>query len=156
MMFDKYCVEKMMSGEKTVTRRMARLRKYFKDNPSMIENCCGRDGMPFWDCYVMPCFVGNTYPVKIDRSKDVYGYVKITSITREQLGHLTSMTEEEAKLEGFDSPREFRDYFREKNNLTMYDVDGSVLTEVNSDEPMLEIFPVLWRIEFKYSKSNIF
>lgn len=136
-MFDKLCVEKMKNGEKTVTRRFGQLRKYYKENPEHI----GVDvfGVPLADNYINPCFKGQVYPVKIDRTKNTYGYVKILSIKREQVLNIWHMSDDEANLEGFRNSEEYMEHFK----------------QWNGKDSLTNPLPLIWRIEFEYMEEEL-
>ena len=96
MMFDKLCVDKILAGEKTVTRRLPKGRQ--------------------------PAIPGKIHKLKIDRTKDVYGLILITDCYLEQIGEVD---DKEAKREGFSSREEYIDYFMDVNNidiLSYYDL----------------------------------
>lgn len=88
MMFDKLCVDKILAGEKTVTRRLPKGRQ--------------------------PAIPGKIHKLKIDRSKDVYGLILITDC---YLGLIADIDDKEAKKEGFSSRQEYIDYFMNVNNI---------------------------------------
>lgn len=87
MMFDKFCIEKILSGEKTVTRRLS----------------TRRPGVP-----------GAIHKLKVDRTPKTFGEILITSCRKEQI---KDITEEEAFKEGFDSLNEYLAYFMEVNDI---------------------------------------
>lgn len=70
---------------------------------------------------------GEPHKIKIDRTKMVYGEIKITAC---YTGTLGEMTEEDAKLEGFNSLAEYKEYF--------YSVNGYI----DDDE-------TIWVVEFE-------
>ena len=74
-MFDEYTKNKIIAGDKTVTRR---LRK--NSNRPAIPN--------------------SIHKIKIDRTPITYGYIKIISCEK---GTLQKFTNLDAKLEGFDT-----------------------------------------------------
>ena len=88
MMFDKFCVDKILAGEQTVTRRLPKGRQ--------------------------PAIPGKIHKLKIDRTKDVYGLILITDC---YLGRIGDIDEKEAKKEGFSSRQEYIDYFMDINNI---------------------------------------
>lgn len=91
-MFKKPLAEKVMAGEKTVTRRMP------SDNPRS----------PWWreECAYR---VGRDYAVQPGRGKPQIGRVRMLSVEKVRLGRLTVA---EARKEGFDSPEGFEDVWR--------------------------------------------
>ena len=92
MMFDKLTKDLIVSGRKTVTRR---LRK--NDRQPAIPN--------------------TIHKLKIDRTPKTYGYIYILSCEKGYLGSLTSY---DAMLEGFNSRKEYLDYFKQVNNQAKY------------------------------------
>lgn len=104
MNFQPELAEKVMRGEKTVTRRLA------SDNPRS----------PWWrgGCSLV---VGRDYAVCPGRGKHAIGRVVVTSVLRMRLGHLP---ESEARREGFASAAEFEAAFAEINGF--YDPDAVV------------------------------
>lgn len=86
MMFDVYTISQILSGNKTVTRRMPSGKR--------------------------PAVPGNIHKLKIDRTKKTYGLIKIESCELEKLGDLT---EEEAIKEGFNNKKHYMNYFRYLN-----------------------------------------
>ena len=77
-MFDELTKDLIVTGRKTVTRR---LRKNDK----------------------RPAIPGTFHKLKIDRTPKTYGYIYIISCKK---GHLGSLTSYDAILEGFNSKRE--------------------------------------------------
>lgn len=94
MMFDKYCVDKILAGEKTVTRRIRRNER-------------------------RPAKPGNTHKLKIDRTKKTFGEIEIIKCEPELLSY-NKMDRIEAIKEGFNSAEEYIKYFNRinKTNLT--------------------------------------
>lgn len=88
MMFDKFCVDKILAGEKTVTRRLPRGRQ--------------------------PARYGKIHKLKIDRTKKTYGLILITDC---YLGLVKDIDDEEAKKEGFNTRQEYIEYFMDINNI---------------------------------------
>ena len=93
-MFDEFTKNKILSGEKTVTRRLVRNNK-------------------------RPAIPGSVHKIKIDRSSKTYGYIEIKSVYQELLGDLKSS---DAKKEGFDSIWQYFDYFFRVNNVNSLNV----------------------------------
>lgn len=87
MMFDKLCIEKILNGEKTVTRRVKRNNR-------------------------KPAIPGTIHKLKIDRTPKVYGYIKILSCTIEE--HILNVGDDYIK-EGFVDKQEFFDYWLNVN-----------------------------------------
>lgn len=108
MMFDELTKDLIVSGRKTVTRR---LRKNDNKRPAIPNT---------W------------HKLKIDRTPKTYGYIYIISCEKSYLGSLTSY---DAIMEGFNSKREYLDYFKQVNN------------EVNYSTP-------IWVIRFKYFSAQ--
>lgn len=100
--YDEYTKNKMCDGEKKVTRRLY--------NPER------RPGVP-----------GARHKIKIDRTPTVYGEIDILACYPQRFG---DMTEEDAKLEGFDSLQEYKEYFYRVNKY------------IDDDE-------LVWVMEFK-------
>ena len=90
MMFDKFCIEKILDGEKTVTRRLPKGRQ--------------------------PARVGRIHKLKIDRTKKTFGLILITDC---YLSLVKEIDDKEAQKEGFKSRKEYIDYFMEVNNIDM-------------------------------------
>lgn len=90
MMFDMYCIEKILAGEKCVTRRLIK--------PG------GR----------RPAIPGTIHLLKVDRTPKTFGKIFINSLTQTQI---RDIDEKEAKMEGFDSVKEYIDYFMDVNNI---------------------------------------
>lgn len=91
MMFDEYTVNKILAGEKTVTRR---LRKPLGKRPAIP---------------------GAIHKLKIRRDKKVYGKILINYCIKMTLN--ASMTNEEARKEGFDTAEEYISYFKKVNKI---------------------------------------
>ena len=90
MMFDKKTKNLICNGWKVVTRR--------KFNPNR-----------------RPAIPGTTHKIKIDRTKKVYGKIEIIACYPQKFGDIT---ESDAHHEGFNSLREYKKYFFEKNGFT--------------------------------------
>ena len=103
MMFDRFCVDKILEGKKTVTRRLPKGRQ--------------------------PARVGKIHKLKIDRTKKTYGLILITDCYLEAIKNID---DKEAKKEGFETKKEYLDYFMNINNIDILD---------NND--------LVWRIEFE-------
>lgn len=88
MMFDKFCIEKILNGEKTVTRRLPHGRR--------------------------PAIPGKIHKLKADRTKKTYGLILIEDCYLELIKEID---DEEAKKEGFSSRKEYIDYFMDINNI---------------------------------------
>lgn len=88
MMFDKLCVDLIKSGKKTVTRR--------------IKKSDRRPAKP-----------GTIHKLKIDRTKDVYGYIFIHKCVKKP--YIWTITNEDAQREGFNSALEFLEYWESIN-----------------------------------------
>lgn len=95
MNFRPELAEKVMRGEKTVTRRLVSENPH---SPWYREQCSLR--------------VNRTYAVCPGRGKNAVGRVRIVSVRREPVGWLT---DGEARAEGFDSPMAFAEAFGEIN-----------------------------------------
>lgn len=104
MNFKPELAEKVMAGEKTVTRRLV------SDNPNS----------PWWvdGCSLK---VGRTYAVCPGRGKNAIGRALVTAVEKLPLGYLT---DEEARAEGFADEFAFRDVFHRINGY--YDPDAEV------------------------------
>lgn len=103
MMFDKFCIDKIISGEKTVTRRLLSKKR--------------------------PAIPGKVHKLKRNRTPKTYGFILIKECDISLVGDIT---EEEAHKEGFDSRKEYIDYFMDINNI-----------DILSD------YDLLWRVEFE-------
>lgn len=107
MMFDKLCVDLIKSGQKTATRRIKRNDR-------------------------RPAKPGTIHKLKIDRTKDVYGYIFIHKCVEQP--YIWAMTNEDAQREGFNSALEFLEYWESVNK--------------NYKEEKI------WLIEFEYLGDN--
>lgn len=87
MMFDKLCLNLILYKNKTETRRK------YKENQR-------------------PAIPGNIHKLKIDRSPKTYGYIKIDEVTTQKFGEITF---QDAINEGFNSVKEYKQYFQEVN-----------------------------------------
>lgn len=88
MMFDKLCVDLIKSGQKIATRRIKRSDR-------------------------RPAKPGTIHKLKIDRTKDVYGYIFIHKCVEQP--YIWAMTNEDAQREGFKTIRQFIDYWKSVN-----------------------------------------
>ena len=103
MMFDKFCIDKILEGKKTVTRRLPKGRQ--------------------------PARIGKIHKLKIDRTKKTYGLILITDCYLEAIKNID---DKEAKKEGFETRKEYLDYFMNINNIDI-----------------LNDYDLVWRIEFE-------
>ena len=103
MMFDKFCIDKILEGKKTVTRRLPKGRQ--------------------------PARIGKIHKLKIDRTKKTYGLILITDCYLEMI---KDIDDKEAKKEGFETRKEYLDYFMNINNIDI-----------------LNDYDLVWRIEFE-------
>lgn len=87
MMFDLLCVFLIHRQGKWQTRR--------KYNPNR-----------------RPAIPGQVHKIKIDRTKDVYGYIEILKVYPQKFGDITHF---EATAEGFKSVKEYKEYFQKVN-----------------------------------------
>ena len=94
MMFDDYCIKQIISGKKTVTRR--------------LRNDDNRPAVP-----------GNIHKLKKDRTNRTYGYIKIMSCEKYVFGNLTTQDD---KKEGFNSITEYEEYFLQVNGSVRKDL----------------------------------
>lgn len=106
MMFDAESVYKILKGKKCVTRRLFRA-----------------DGR-------RPAVPGSIHKLKIDRTKKTYGYILINSCTETLV---KDIDEKEAKREGFNSVKEYIEYFMDVNDI-----------DILSD------YDKLWRVRFTF------
>ena len=88
MMFDKLCVDLIRIGRKTATRRIKRSDR-------------------------RPAKPGTIHKLKIDRTKDVYGYIFIHKCVEQP--YIWALTNEDAQREGFDTARQFLSYWESVN-----------------------------------------
>lgn len=86
MMFDVYCVSQILSGNKTVTRRMPGGKR--------------------------PAVPNHIHKLKVDRTPDTYGSILILNCRMEKLSDLT---DEEARKEGFRNKSHYMNYFKHLN-----------------------------------------
>lgn len=86
-MFDKLCIEKIYNEGKWQTRR--------RYNPSR-----------------RPAIPGSIHKLKIDRTKNVYGYIEINNVYSQRFGDISEF---DAQAEGFNSVEEYKDYFQSIN-----------------------------------------
>lgn len=91
MNFKPELAEKVMAGEKTVTRRLV--------------SSNARSPWAYNGCKLK---LGRDYAVCPGRGKNAIGRVRITSLLLVQLGHLDG---KEAQREGFETPAEFESVF---------------------------------------------
>lgn len=89
MMFDNYCLRKILNGEKTVTRRVRRNNR-------------------------RPAVPGKIHKLKIDRTEKTFGFIRIKSCEPESYPQIS---QKEAEKEGFECPEFYLTYFRYINNL---------------------------------------
>lgn len=87
MMFDLLCIFLIYRKAKWQTRR--------KYNPKR-----------------RPAIPGQMHKLKIDRTKDVYGYIEIIDVYPQKFGDITQF---DAQAEGFDSIEEYKEYFQKVN-----------------------------------------
>lgn len=99
-MFDEYTKDKILSGEKTVTRRLR------KDNRR-------------------PAVPDHIHKIKTDRTKQTHGYIYIESCEK---GFFGELTEYDALLEGFKSKEEYKDYFQRVNGSVDDDLPIWIIT----------------------------
>lgn len=88
MMFDKYCIEKILEGKKTVTRRIPHGRR--------------------------PAVPGKIHKLKIDRTQKTFGLILILEC---ELDLVQNIDDKEAQREGFSSRQEYIEYFMDINNI---------------------------------------
>ena len=88
MMFDMYCIEQILNGNKTVTRRLPKGRR--------------------------PAVPGKIHKLKKDRTKKTFGLILITDC---YLRLVKEIDDNEAKKEGFSSRKEYIDYFMDINDI---------------------------------------
>lgn len=91
-MFDKYCIDKIQKGEKTITRRL----------PSKSGR---RSAVP-----------GTIHKLKVDRTEKTFGSILINSCS---LTLVKDIDDKEAIKEGFNNRKEYIDYFMDINNIDM-------------------------------------
>ena len=103
MMFDKYCINKILEGKKTVTRRLPKGRQ--------------------------PARPGKIHKLKIDRTKKTYGLILITDCYLELVKEID---DNDAKKEGFETRKEYIEYFMDINNIDI-----------------LNDYDLLWVVEFE-------
>lgn len=90
MIFDEFCINKILEGKKGVTRRLP-----------------AKNGR-------RPAVPGTIHKLKKDRTKDVYGKILINSCV---LTFIKDIDDREAMLEGFSSRKEYIDYFMDINDI---------------------------------------
>ena len=88
MMFDKYCIDKILAGEKCVTRRIPKGRR--------------------------PAVPGKIHKLKIDRTKKTFGLILIEDC---YLSIIKDIDDKEAQREGFSTRKEYIEYFMDINNI---------------------------------------
>ena len=89
MMFDLLCVNKIKERNKIETRRIKRNNR-------------------------RPAIPGTVHKLKIDRTQDIYGYIKILDCRIEK--DIWNIKYTDAIKEGFDNPTDFIKYWLEVNN----------------------------------------
>ena len=107
-MFDEPTKNAICDGRKKVTRRLY--------NPKRRPAIPAHEG-------------GKPHRIKIDRTPVVYGEIDILAC---YTGTLGEMTEEDAKLEGFDTLQEYKEYFYRVNGY----IDDDELIWVVEFEPI--------------------
>jgi hypothetical protein len=112
MNFRPELADKVMAGEKTVTRRVVSDNRW---SPWYVDQCSLK--------------VGRDYAVCPGRGKNAIGRVRIKDVRREPLGHLS---DEEARREGFATAADFEAAFRAINgiyadNLLVWRVEFEVM-----------------------------
>ena len=88
VMFVKYCIDKILTGEKCVTRRLPRGRR--------------------------PAVPGKIHKLKIDRTKKTYGSILIEEC---ELSLIKDIDDKEAQREGFSTRKEYIEYFMDINDI---------------------------------------
>ena len=111
MMFDLYCIEQIKTGNKCVTRRLIK--------PG------GR----------RPAVPGTIHKLKIDRSKNVYGFIFINSCSQSRI---KDIDDKEAQREGFTNRKQYINYFMDINNIDI-----------------LNDYDWVWRVRFTYLGDDI-
>lgn len=104
MIFDDFCINKILEGKKTVTRRLT-----------------AKNGR-------RPAVPGTIHKLKKDRTQNVYGKILINSCT---LTLIKDIDDKEAIKEGFESRKEYIDYFMDINDI-----------DILSD------YDLVWRVRF--------
>ena len=104
MIFDEFCINKILEGKKGVTRRLP-----------------AKNGR-------RPAVPGTIHKLKKDRTKNVYGKIFINSCV---LTLIKDIDDREAMLEGFNSRKEYIDYFMDINDI-----------DILSD------YELVWRVRF--------
>ena len=99
-MFDELTKNLIVSGRKTVTRRLRKNEK-------------------------RPAKPNKIIKLKIDRTKNTFGYLQIISCEKDYLGNLKSI---DAIKEGFNSKQEYLDYFKKVNGTNYYKTPIWVIT----------------------------
>ena len=100
MMFDELTKNLIISGRKTVTRR---LRKDHR----------------------RPAIPNTIHKIKIDRTPKIYGLIYILSCEKGYLGNLSSL---DAINEGFDTRNEYLEYFKKVNGTNAYNTPIWIIT----------------------------
>lgn len=88
MIFDEYCVNKILNDKKTVTRRIPNGRR--------------------------PAVPGKIHKLKIDRTKKTFGFILIKDC---YLDFVKDIDDNEVKKEGFESRQEYIEYFMDINDI---------------------------------------
>ena len=95
MMFDKFCIEKILNGEKCVTRRLVKNNR-------------------------RPAVPGHIHKLKINRTSETFGKILINSCTKEKL---TDITDADAVKEGFTNKYDYFKYFMKINKIDSIDCE---------------------------------
>lgn len=103
MIFDEFCINKILDGQKCVTRRIPKGKR--------------------------PAIPGKIHKLKKDRTQKTYGLILITDC---YLSMIKDINNNEAKREGFNSRKEYIDYFMNINNI-----------DILSD------YDLVWTVEFE-------
>jgi len=111
-MIFQFTVDKVLSGEKTQTRRIYKLNKHY---PSFSNDTYwavfGVQGAP-------PIYeVGHTYAVQPGRGKPAVARIQITEIRREDV---RCISDEDVKAEGFETTAEFLEVWTQMHDVSAF------------------------------------
>lgn len=97
MLFRKVLADKILSGQKTQTRRLCKPGENWQIFPPIPATVLDKNGRIKWQ-------VGRDYAIQVKRGGNAIGRFRIKDIRREIVAQIS---EDDAKAEGFDGRNEF-------------------------------------------------
>lgn len=127
MQFKPELAQKILTGEKTQTRRTVKPGEYLYDPIPDTKMVLGANKRTKDRCtkYLTKWVVGQTYAIQPGRGKAAIGRFKLLDIRRERV---QDITEQDAIAEGFGSISEFFGVFESINGKAALDKEVWVLT----------------------------